>query len=312
MVEERELAIVGGGPAGITAGLYAARSGLDVVLFEKGVAGGTATLTEHIENYPGFPGGISGPELGSRMAEQARSFGLEMRFAVVEGLQAADGYFLLRTARGDVAARSVILATGTRARSLGVTREREREFLGRGVSYCATCDGPLFQGCRVAVVGGGDAAVEEGLFLTRFAERMYLIHRRARLRATAVLQERARQKPKIEFLLDCVVEGILGAESVEAVRLRNVKTGEVRSLAVEGVFVFIGMNPNSELVRDWVSVDEQGYVLTNERMATAVPGLFAAGDVRKKELRQVVTAVADGAVAAAAAERYLASMAGHP
>ena len=305
---ERELVIVGGGPAGLAAALYAARAGLDTVLYEEGMPGGKAATTERIENYPGFPDGIGGLELMMNMQDQARRFGARMVNVGVQGIEPGDGQFVLRTGEGDVTARAVILATGVTPRPLNV--KGEAEFTGRGISFCATCDGPLFRDRVVAVVGGGDAAVEEALFLSRFARKVYLVHRRDALRATKVLQDRAFAEPKIEFLWHSVVQEVLGGRTVEALLLRDVRSGETRAVAVDGVFVYIGMEPNSRLVRGLVALDEQGYVITDEEMRTSRPGIFAAGDVRRKTLRQVVTAVADGAIAAVTAGHYLEGLRG--
>lgn len=305
---ERELVIVGGGPAGLAAALYAARAGLDTVLYEEGMPGGKAATTERIENYPGFPDGIGGLELMMNMQAQARRFGARMVNAGVGAIEPGDGHFTLQTGEGRVTARAVILATGVTPRPLNV--KGEAEFTGRGISFCATCDGPLFRDRVVAVVGGGDAAVEEALFLSRFARKVYLIHRRDALRATKVLQDRAFAEPKIEFLWHSVVQEVLGGQTVEAVLLRDVRSGETRAVAVDGVFVYIGMEPNSRLVRGLVALDEQGYVITDEEMRTSRPGIFAAGDVRRKTLRQVVTAVADGAIAAVTAGHYLEGLRG--
>lgn len=302
-METKDIIIIGGGPAGLAAGLYAARAALDTVLVEQGAPGGLAASTERIENYPGFEEGIGGPDLASRMEAQARRFGLKIMNSKVQKLVRGEKGFIVTTEDGDLFARAVILATGAQPQKLGV--KGEAEFHGLGVSYCATCDGAFFKGRKVAVVGGGDAAVEEAIFLTRFAEKVYLIHRRGELRATKVIQERARQNPKIEFIWHSELAEILGAYFVEGIRVRNVQSGATEDIQVDGVFIYVGTRPNSELVKDLVKLDDRGYIVTDEDMATSCPGLFAAGDVRKKMLRQVVTAVADGAIAAVAAEKYL-------
>lgn len=298
-----DVVIIGGGPAGLTAGIYAARARLKALLIERAVVGGLATTTEFIENYPGFSEPISGPELASRMEEQARRFGLEILYAHAEAVQKDGPHFLVTTEDGQVEGRTLIIATGAHPQKLNV--KGEDLFYGRGVSYCATCDGAFFRDKRVAVVGGGDAAIEEALFLTKFAQQVYVIHRRDQLRATKVIQERARQNPRINFVWNSVVEEILGQDAVEGVRLKDVRTGEQRELNVSGVFVYIGYRPNSSLVKDLVKLDDQGYIITDEHMRTTCPGIFAAGDVRQKPLRQVVTAVADGAIAAFSAEKHL-------
>jgi len=302
-VKKKDLVIIGGGPAGLTAGIYAARAALDAVLLERGVPGGRAVSTEFVENYPGFSEGVGGPELMSQMESQARRFGLEVDSANVEKLIPDEAGFLIGSDDGDIQARAVIIATGMQARALGV--KGEAEFLGRGVSFCATCDGAFFRDKEVAVIGGGDAAVEEAMFLTRFASKVYLIHRRDELRATKVVQRRAFQNPKIEFIWNSTIAEIRGSTTIEAVVIEDVRNGETRLLPVGGVFMYIGNKPNSELVSGLVEVDEKGYIITDENMRTSRPGIYAAGDIRRKLLRQVVTAVADGAIAAMAAESYL-------
>ncbi|AEG15028.1 thioredoxin-disulfide reductase [Desulfofundulus sp. TPOSR] len=298
-----DVAIIGGGPAGLTAGIYAARAKLKSLLIERGMTGGLAATTEFIENYPGFSEGIGGPELMSRMEAQARRFGLEFLNSNVEALKKENLNFIVKTEDTEIAARTVIVATGAQPQRLNV--RGEETFYGRGVSYCATCDGAFFKDKHVAVVGGGDAAVEEAMFLTKFATRVFIIHRRGELRATKIVQERARQNPRIEFIWHNVVEEITGKETVTGVRIKDVRTGQTSELPVDGVFIYIGYNPNSYIVKELVKLDERGYILTDANMQTSCPGLFAAGDVRQKSLRQVVTAVADGAIAAVSAEKYL-------
>ncbi|HOV79751.1 MAG TPA: thioredoxin-disulfide reductase [Bacillota bacterium] len=308
-MEKYDVAIIGGGPAGLAAGLYAARALLKTVLFERGVAGGLAAATERIENYPGFEEGIGGWELAGRMESQAKRFGLEIVASSVSKIIRGKNFFILQTDEGDLTARTVILATGAQHQKLGVKGETEMH--GLGVSYCATCDGAFFKNKKVAVVGGGDAAVEEAIFLTRFAEKVFIIHRRGELRATKILRERARKNPKIEFVWHSVLEEITGSYFVEGIRIRDVRSGETVEMKVDGVFIYIGTRPNSELVSDLAALDDRGYVITDDNMATDCPGLFAAGDVRRKLLRQVVTAVADGATAAVAAEKYIESQKTH-
>lgn len=298
-----DVIIIGGGPAGLTAGLYAGRANLKTALVERGMPGGQAATTEMIENYPGFPEGIMGPELMLRMADQARRFGVEFVTTNVERVREEDGRFILSCTDREMVGRALIIATGAEPKELGV--KGERELRGRGVSYCATCDGAFFRDKKVAVVGGGDAAVEEALFLTKLVDKVYLIHRRDALRATKVLQERAFANPKIEFIWNTTVAEILGTDKVEALLLQDVKTGAKRSIAVDGVFIYIGMKPNTEFIRELVRVDEGGYLITDDNLMTSVPGIFAAGDVRQKKLRQVITAAADGAIAAVAVEKYL-------
>jgi len=303
-LEDKELIIVGGGPAGLAAGLYAGRAELKTLLLEKGMAGGLAATTDHIENYPGFPAGIGGMELTAQMEEQARKFGVTIKNAQVEGLVHDGDVFTARTDEGEFRAPAVILATGASPSLLGVPGEKE--FLGRGVSFCATCDGAFFKDQVVVVVGGGDAAVEEAMFLTRFASRVFIVHRRDQLRATRVIQERAFRNDRLEFVWFSVVDEIRGQGKVEEVVVKDVRSQATRVLPAAGVFVYVGNRPNTGLVADLAELDERGYVKTDEEMRTNVAGLFAAGDVRRKLVRQVVTAVADGAVAAVAAEKYLA------
>jgi len=298
-----EVVIVGAGPAGLTAALYCARAGLDTVVVERLGPGGQAATTAHIENYPGFPGGIAGLELGQRLEEQARAFGVRLVLAEVQGV-GVQGRFGVRTSEGHMNARALIVASGARERPLGVPGESE--FRGRGVSYCATCDGAFYRNRQVVVVGGGDSALEEALFLTRFASKVTIVHRRAALRAAKVLQERAFSNAKLAFVWNTVVKAVLGREKVEGVQLTNLDTGQATEHPADGVFVCVGKLPNSELVRALVDTDTAGYIVTGEDMRTSLPGLYAAGDVRAKYLRQVATAVNDGAVAGVAVERYLA------
>jgi thioredoxin reductase (NADPH) len=302
-----DVVILGGGPAGLTAALYTARGGLKTVILEKSMPGGQAALTDQIENYPGFPGGVSGPELMQKFLEQAMRAGAE--FKTQEAVQ-ADLLPLekkITTGQGEeLTAQAVIIATGAQAKKLGVPGEER--FTGRGVSWCATCDGAFFREKRVAVVGGGDAAVEEANFLTKFAREVVIIHRRDELRAAAVLQERAKKNVKISFLFNTVLLEIAGTQSVEKLRLKNVKTGAESEEAFAGVFIFAGTVPNTAFLEGKVELDDFGYVLTHDYLKTSVPGVFSAGDVRKTFLRQVSTAVGDGAVAAMAAEHYLAEL----
>ncbi|PRR69292.1 thioredoxin-disulfide reductase [Neomoorella humiferrea] len=301
-----DLLIIGGGPAGLTAALYGARGGLDTVVLEMGAPGGQAGLTDRIENYPGFPEGITGLELAMKFAEQAQRFGARLETATVQGVDFTGSVKKVLSSSGTFEARAVIIASGAHPRPLGVPGEEE--FRGRGVSYCATCDGAFFRDKKVAVIGGGDSAVEEALFLTRFASQVTIIHRRDTLRAAKILQERARDNPKISFAWNTVVTRIKGGEKVEGLELKDVGSGAVREEAFDGVFIFIGLEPNTSFLQGVVTLDAQGYIVTREDLATSVPGVFAAGDVRVKEFRQVSTAVGDGAVAAMAAERYLASL----
>ncbi|RLC31556.1 MAG: thioredoxin-disulfide reductase [Deltaproteobacteria bacterium] len=301
-----DLIIIGAAPAGLTAGLYAARARLKTVLLEKLSPGGQLVSTDRIENYPGFPDGISGFELVDRMRRQVEKFGLEIRIQEVTRLELTGDRKVVVTDQAEFEARAVILACGAAPRKLGI--EGEEALTGKGVSYCATCDGPFYRDQEVAVIGGGDSAVEESLFLTRFAKKVYLIHRRNELRATRLLQERAFASEKISPVWDTIPIRITGSTAVEGLDLKNVKTGEVSHLPVDGVFAFIGYEPNNALVRDQLDLDERGFIRTNHDMETSVSGVFAAGDVRSKMLRQVSTAVGEGATAAFAAEKYIGSL----
>ena len=302
IIKTHDVIIIGGGPAGLTAGIYASRAKLKTVLIEKGLAGGQISVTEKVENYAGFSAG-AGQELIDIMEGQAKEFGTEMVLGEVEAVQFGGDTKIVTTNRGEYRAPVVILATGSHSRKLHVPGEDE--FMGRGVSFCATCDGPFYEGLPVMVVGGGDAAVEEGLALTRFAQKVYIVHRRDALRATRIVQERAFANDKIEFIWDSVVEELKGGEQLEQVVVKNVKDGQRREFTISGIFVFIGFIPTTGFVADKVEMDERGYIITNDVMETSVPGVYAAGDCRQKLLRQAVTAAGDGATAAFAAEKYL-------
>lgn len=301
----RDVVIIGAGPAGLAAGIYCSRGRLDTVMLERSMAGGVIAITELVENFPGFPGGISGFELADRLKRQAMQFGVELReITAVTAIKAApDGTYTVSTDRGDVHAKAVILALGREAKRSGIPGEEE--FIGRGVSWCATCDGALYRGRTVAVVGGGDSAVEEGMFLTRFADKVYLVHRRDTLRAAEVAQERVFCNPKFEFVWDSIPKRIIGSGVVEALEVENVKTGETRSLAVNGVFFYIGNTPNTGLLQGFVDLDEGGYIVTDELLHTKLPGVFACGDARANPLKQIATAVGEGALAAMQAEHFL-------
>jgi thioredoxin reductase (NADPH) len=299
-----DVIIIGGGPAGLTAGLYTARARLKTLLIEKGLAGGQVVTIDWVENYPGFDKGISGAELSQRMERQATKFGLEIIQGSVVEISLNDKIKKITLENNQhYEAKSIILATGANPKPLGV--EGEDRLRGRGVSYCATCDGAFFKGEKIAVIGGGDSAVEEAIFLTKFAEVVYIIHRRDQLRATKIVQERAFSNPKIRFVWNSVVEEIEGDESVKALHIKNVKTGERSVLDVEGVFIYVGYTPNTEFLKGLVSLDKDNYIITDDKMSTSVPGIFAAGDVRAKSLKQIATAVGDGAIAAKAAEKYI-------
>lgn len=301
-----DLIIIGAGPAGLTAGLYAARARLKTLMLEKLSPGGQVLMTDWVENYPGFPDGISGFELMDKMRRQAEKFGLDIKSTEVSRLDVLKEKQILTTDNGNLESKAIILACGATPQRLGI--EGESLLTGKGVSYCATCDGPFYREQEVAVIGGGDTAVEEALFLTKFASKIYLVHRRDKLRATKLLQERAWSEEKIEIIWDSIPKRIVGEAGVEGIDLKNVKTGEESHLPVQGVFVFIGYRPNNELVKGVLECDERGFVVTSNNMETSETGIFAAGDITSKLLRQISTAVGDGATAAFAAERYLESL----
>jgi thioredoxin reductase (NADPH) len=304
MSEFREAIIVGGGPAGLTAGTYLGRAGIDVLLLEKGIVGGAILQTEQIENYPGFPEGISGKDLMGRMAEQSRRFGLSIKeSAPVSSLSKTGERFILTAGDQTFEAEAVIVATGTIATKLSIPGEEE--FTGRGVSYCATCDGWFFADEDVAVIGGGDAAVEEGLTLANVVRKVTVIHRRDRLRAQQVLQDRAFRNGRMEFLWNKVPLKISGTDVVESLTLEDTRTGEITEMPVSAVFVYVGSRADTAFLGDLVERDKAGYVICGEELYTRTEGLLVAGDIRKKSLRQVATAVGDGAVAAVNLERYV-------
>jgi thioredoxin reductase (NADPH) len=299
-----DLVIIGGGPAGLTAGLYAARARINTIMLEKVVPGGQVITTDWIENYPGFPEGISGGDLTAKLTEQAKRFDLPIENGNVVSLDFSSDVKKIELSDKTVTAKAVIIATGAAPRKLGVPGEER--FIGKGVSFCGTCDAPFFKDRVVAAVGGGDTAVQESLYLTKFAKKVYLIHRRDELRATKILQERAFANDKIEFVWNSVVTDIEGGlMNVEKVALKNVKTDETSKLDVDGCFIWVGIQPNTEFVKGAVRVDESGFVIADINMETSVPGVFAAGDVRNTPLRQIVTAAGDGAIAAFSAEHYI-------
>lgn len=298
-----DLIIIGSGPAGLSAAIYGKRAGLNLLVLEKNpMSGGQVLNTYEVDNYLGMPG-TDGFDMGMKFREHADKMGVEFREASALSIEDKQKSKLVRTTEGNLEARAVILATGAVHAALGV--EGEEKFSGKGVSYCATCDGAFFRGKTVAVVGGGDVALEDAIYLSRLCEKVYLIHRRDELRGAYILQEELKALPNVEFLYSHVVEEITGAEAVNGLRVKNLKTEEGYVLQAEGVFVAVGIRPGTELVRDMVDCDEGGYVLAGEDCVTSVPGIFAAGDVRKKPLRQIATAVADGANAAVSAENYL-------
>ena len=298
-----EVIIIGGGPAGLTAGLYTSRARLHTLLIQNALFGGQMTTTELIENYPGFPQGITGDGLSRLMEEQAKRFGIETVNQEVLEVRLEGDLKYVRTHESSYLCEALIICTGTEYRKLGVPGENE--FTGKGVSFCATCDGAFFKDSRIFVVGGGDSALTEALFLTKFVKELTIIHRRDALRATKIYQERALANPKIKFLWNSVVQEIKGDQVVRSVLVKNVKTGEVKEFGTEGVFLFVGLIPRTQFLKGLINMDEEGYILTDEKCETSIKGIFAAGDCRKKLLRQIATAVGEGAMAAFAAEKYL-------
>ncbi|MGQ9454419.1 MAG: thioredoxin-disulfide reductase [Armatimonadota bacterium] len=298
-----DVAILGAGPAGLTAAIYASRARLSTLLVEKTFPGGQLIMCERVENYPGYIGG-SGAELSENMRRQAEEFGAETKLAEIARVDLLGIEKILYTSENEeIRSKTVILCMGAKPKRLDVPGEKE--FLGRGVSYCAVCDGAFFKDNTIAVVGGGDTAVEDAVFLTRYATCVHIIHRRDRFRAQRILQERALANPAIQVHWNTIVKQICGKQRVDHLVVENVISGEQSKLAVDGIFILIGNEPNTRLVEEQVQLDELGYILTDENMRTNLPGVFAAGDIRRKLLRQIVTACADGAIAAAAAEKYI-------
>jgi thioredoxin reductase (NADPH) len=304
----RNVIIIGSGPAGLTAAIYAARANLAPLVIAGMERGGQVTLTNDLENFPGFPEGLGGFEMYQLFEKQAAKFGAEMLYDVVTRVDLTGEVKKVYTETGVHEARAVIIATGSTPKRLGVAGEEK--FIGRGVSYCATCDGFFFKGKQVVVVGGGNSALDEGLFLTRFSDKVTIIHRRDRLRADAILQERAKKNEKIEFLLETVIEEIVGDQSVHSLKLLNVRTGAHSDFSVDGVFVFVGHSPNVSLFGGQVDLDEQRYIKTDRRTRTNQKGVFACGDVQDSVYRQAITAAASGCQSAIETEKYLAETEG--
>lgn len=298
-----DLIIIGAGPAGLAAAVYSSRSKLKTMYIEKLATGGQAATTDEIENYPGFANAITGPELTSQMETQAKKFGAERLAAKVEGIELDGINRIVKTNKGNFTAKTVLIASGAAPKLLGCPGELK--FRARGVSYCATCDAAFYEGTNVMVVGGGDSAVEEACYLTKFADKVTLVHRRNSLRATKLVQERAFANPKLEVIWNTVVQEIEGEDIVEKVILKNVMTGDISEMPIDGVFIYVGLEPNTDFVASLIATNEQGYIKTDDNMCTNVAGIYAAGDVREKLLRQVVTAAADGAIAAFHAEKYI-------
>ena len=302
-----DLVILGGGPAGLTAGLYASRARVPVIVIEKGLPGGQLTATETVDNYPGFSEPILGIELAQKMEAQARKFGVEIIQADVRLVTPTDeGFSITAEGSNTLAGRALILATGASPVKLGIPGELK--LAGRGVSYCAVCDGPFFRDLEIAVVGGGDSAVEEACYLSRFASKVHLIHRRDKLRAVKEIQEKAFADPKVLIHWNTVPVEILGKGEVQGMRIRSVIDGSEEVLPVGGAFFYVGLTPSTDGFRDLIDTDERGFVITDHRMACSRPGVFAAGDIRAKTLRQISTAVGDGATAAYSAQQYLESL----
>ncbi|HDP67304.1 MAG TPA: thioredoxin-disulfide reductase [Candidatus Marinimicrobia bacterium] len=303
-----DVIIIGGGPAGFTSSIYTAREKLDTLLLEKSMTGGIPNVTDLIENYPGFPEGIAGPELMQKFRRQAERFNVIIKEydeagAIIPGKE----YHTVKTEKKGYLGKTVIIATGGLPRLLNVPGEEE--LTGRGVSYCATCDGPFYKDAEIVVVGGGDAAIQEALFLTKFASKVTVIHRRDQLRASPILQQRAFDHKQIDFIWDSVVTEISGENLVEAIKIKNVKSGKISTKITEGVFIFIGWTPNTDFVKDLVKLDEEGHIVTDRYMHTNVKGIFAVGDVRSKKFRQIAEAVGDGTVGALAVSEYIDGLA---
>jgi thioredoxin reductase (NADPH) len=298
-----DVAIIGGGPAGYSAGLYASRGKLDTVIIEKGKWGGQAATTEELENYPGSVENPTGPKVMERMKSQAEAFGTQFINGEVVGLDISEQVKVVKLADGEIKTNTIIIATGAEHVNLGAPGEIELR--GKGVSYCATCDADFFTELEVVVVGGGNTAVEEAIYLTKFADKVTVVHRRDEFRASKVAVEKALSNEKIHVVWNSVVEEIYGDGIVEGVKLKNVKTGEVTDYPTDGVFVFVGTRPISGFAKGLIEMNERGYIITDENMKTSAEGVFAAGDIRVKMLRQVITAAADGAIAAISAEKYI-------
>ncbi len=305
---DQEIIILGSGPAGLAAAVYAARADRKPLILAGVEPGGQVSLTDTIENYPGFPDGIQGAELYSLFQKQAERFGALVDFSSATAVDLSARPFRITADSGEYRAKALIVATGASPRRLGIPGEKE--FSGKGISYCATCDGAFFRGKNVLVIGGGDSALEEGIFLTRFASQVTIIHRRNELRAGKILRTRAEQNSKIRFLLETVVEEIRGPDGVKSVALRNVSSGKADVLPADGVFVFIGHDPNTSLFRGQLDMDEKGYLRVDERMRTSIAGVFAAGEAADPTFRQIATSAGMGVAAAISAERWLAE--NHP
>lgn len=304
MNKDYDTIIIGAGAAGLSAGLYSSRGRVKTLIIEKGQIGGQTETTNYIDNYPGSIENPTGPLLTKRMKEQCEQFGAQIVQEEISSIDKIDKYFLVKTNKEEYETKTIIIATGAEPKQAGF--KGEKEFRGRGISYCATCDADFFEDLDIAVIGGGDAAVEEGIYLTRFANKVTIIHRRDELRAAKSIQEKAFENEKIDFIWDTIVEEVKGSGVVQSLILKNKKTEEISEFNVDGVFVYIGYVPNSDLFKDLVEINDAGYIIGDEEMRTNVPGIFVAGDVRQKSLKQVITAAADGAIAGVNVEKYIA------
>lgn len=306
----RDLIIIGAGPAGLTAGLYAGRFRLDTLIFEKMAVGGQIVTSAMIDNFPGFPGGIPTEELTERLSKQVDDLGVPVEMEevsqIVPDFNSARGKYKVKAGDKVYESKSIIIATGAYPKKLGI--DGEERLSGRGVSYCATCDAPLFKNKKIIVVGGGDKAVEETIFLTNYASSVTLIHRRQELRASMILYDKAKINPKIKFIFDTVIEEIKGENKVEAVKIKNVKSGEIADVTCDGIFVFVGIIPNTEIVKNLLNINALGFIIANHKLETSLPGIFACGDCLEKSLYQVITASSDGAIAADSAHKYILSL----
>ena len=300
-----DLVIIGAGPAGLTAGIYAARARMKVLLLEKAVPGGQILVTDWIENYPGFPEGISGYDLAEKMRIQAQDLGLEIETVQVHSLNLSEGIKEIVIKDRKLRTKSLIIASGASPKKLGIGEDK---YMGKGISFCATCDAPFFKDKTVVAIGGGDTAVQEAIFLTKFAKKVYLVHRRDELRATKILQERAFANDKIEFVWDSVATGVDGFFGIEGVHVKNIKTNKETTIKADGCFIWVGILPNTEFIQGCVKTDEFGFIVADAKMKTSVPGVYVAGDVRDTPLRQISTAVGDGAIAAVSAEHYIENL----
>ncbi len=303
MDNKYDVVIIGGGPAGLTASIYTSRDKLYTLIIDKGIIGGNINNADSIDNYPGFPEGINGPELAELMHRQAEKYGLKSITAEVTAIYIEGENRVIKTTGGDFMAKAVIIAGGSDKVKMGIPGEKE--FTGRGVSYCTTCDGPFFRNKKVVVIGGGNSAIYEAIHLIKFASSISLIHRRDKLRATAILQDKALAETKIEFILNTIVKSIEGKDFVQKLLLENVKTGKQSILETDGVFVSIGLKPNTDYLKDLLPLDKQGHIITDEHMSTNIAGIFATGDIRSGSIRQVTTAVGDGTVAALSAKKFI-------